>query len=144
MIQPELKGSTRGYPLVSVEVLMDDKRSKSENMGIVPTKMELILEHTQQGQSLRICRKLKDRGEDFRYSDAVRPSSSDEVLKLKNFKKDESKSYQDIQSRKVEHMIEYVTKFQRVATAHPERVSRKQCLDTTLNRRSEITEPSSP
>nr|GEV13869.1 hypothetical protein [Tanacetum cinerariifolium] len=48
MIQPEPKGSTQGYPLVSIEVLRYDKRSKSENMGIVPTEMELILEHTQQ------------------------------------------------------------------------------------------------
>nr|GEY18083.1 hypothetical protein [Tanacetum cinerariifolium] len=51
MIQPEPEGSTQGYPLVSVEVLRYDKRSKSENMGIVPTEMELILEHTQQGIS---------------------------------------------------------------------------------------------
>nr|GEX96867.1 RNA-directed DNA polymerase, eukaryota [Tanacetum cinerariifolium] len=51
MIQPELEGSTKGYPLVSVEVFRYDKRSKSENMGIVPTEMELILEYTQQGIS---------------------------------------------------------------------------------------------
>ncbi|GJR64053.1 hypothetical protein Tco_0010118 [Tanacetum coccineum] len=31
---------------------------------------------------------LKDGGEDFRYSDTERLSRSDEVLKLKNFKKD--------------------------------------------------------
>ncbi|GJV80786.1 hypothetical protein Tco_1516656 [Tanacetum coccineum] len=37
-------------PLVSVEVLRYDiKRSKSENKGIVPTEMELVLEQTQQG-----------------------------------------------------------------------------------------------
>nr|GFB36240.1 hypothetical protein [Tanacetum cinerariifolium] len=42
---------SRGYPLVSVEVLRYDKKSKTENMGIVPTEMELILEHTQQGIS---------------------------------------------------------------------------------------------
>nr|GEV31589.1 hypothetical protein [Tanacetum cinerariifolium] len=65
MIQPELKGSTQGYPLDSVEVLRYDKRSKSKYMGIVPTEMELILEHTQQGRSLRIRRKLKDGGEDM-------------------------------------------------------------------------------
>nr|GEV32335.1 hypothetical protein [Tanacetum cinerariifolium] len=46
-ITPELEG----YPLVSVEVLRYDKRSKSENKGIVPTEMELILEHTQQGRN---------------------------------------------------------------------------------------------
>ncbi|GJS44629.1 hypothetical protein Tco_0594750 [Tanacetum coccineum] len=33
-------------------------------------------------------RKLKDGGEDFRYSDTVRLSGSDKVLNLKNFKKD--------------------------------------------------------
>nr|GEY71410.1 hypothetical protein [Tanacetum cinerariifolium] len=44
MIQPEPEGSTQGYPLVSVEVLRYDKRSKSEYMGIVPTEMELILD----------------------------------------------------------------------------------------------------
>nr|GEV32655.1 copia protein [Tanacetum cinerariifolium] len=38
--------------------------------------------------------------QDIRYSDIVRPSLSDEVLKLKNFKKDKSKSSQVIQSRK--------------------------------------------
>nr|GEU43127.1 retrovirus-related Pol polyprotein from transposon TNT 1-94 [Tanacetum cinerariifolium] len=51
MIQPEPKGSTQGYLLVSVEVLRYDKMSKHENVGIVPTEMELILEHTQQGIS---------------------------------------------------------------------------------------------
>ncbi|GKD46606.1 hypothetical protein Tco_1271251, partial [Tanacetum coccineum] len=33
-------------------------------------------------------RNLKEGGEDFRYSDTARLSRSDEVLKLKNFKKD--------------------------------------------------------
>nr|GEV67548.1 retrovirus-related Pol polyprotein from transposon TNT 1-94 [Tanacetum cinerariifolium] len=51
MIQSEPEGSTQGYPLVSVEVLRYDKRSKSENMGIAPTEMVLILEQTQQGIS---------------------------------------------------------------------------------------------
>nr|GEX73557.1 hypothetical protein [Tanacetum cinerariifolium] len=51
MIQPEPEGSTQRYPLVSVEVLRYDKRSKSKNMGIVSTEMELILKHTQQGIS---------------------------------------------------------------------------------------------
>nr|GEU92271.1 hypothetical protein [Tanacetum cinerariifolium] len=50
-LTPELKGSTQGYPLVSVAVLRYDKRSKSKNMGIVPNEIELILEHTQQGIS---------------------------------------------------------------------------------------------
>nr|GEX23701.1 hypothetical protein [Tanacetum cinerariifolium] len=54
MIQPEPERSTQGYPLVSVEVLRYDKRSKSEYTGIVPTEMELILEHTQQGISHKV------------------------------------------------------------------------------------------
>nr|GEV15239.1 hypothetical protein [Tanacetum cinerariifolium] len=54
MIQPKSEGSTQGYPLVSVEVLRYDKRSKSENMGIVPTEIKLILEHTQQGISYEV------------------------------------------------------------------------------------------
>nr|GEY96715.1 hypothetical protein [Tanacetum cinerariifolium] len=58
MIQPEPKGSTQGYLLVSVEVLRYDKRSKHENVGIVPTEMELILEHTQQGISHEVLIKF--------------------------------------------------------------------------------------
>nr|GEY74547.1 integrase, catalytic region, zinc finger, CCHC-type, peptidase aspartic, catalytic [Tanacetum cinerariifolium] len=42
----------RDNPLVSVEVIRYDiKRIKSENKGIVPTEMELVLEQTQQGTS---------------------------------------------------------------------------------------------
>nr|GEX74709.1 hypothetical protein [Tanacetum cinerariifolium] len=48
------EGSTHGYQLVSEEVLRYDKRSKSEYMGIEPTEMELILEHTQQGISHKV------------------------------------------------------------------------------------------
>ncbi|GJU47411.1 hypothetical protein Tco_1204677 [Tanacetum coccineum] len=82
----------------------------------MPTEMELTLEQTQQGVSYEVSNirvisftmkmeillestsnKLmvgydphgfKDGGEDFRYSDTERLSRSDEVLKLKNFKKD--------------------------------------------------------
>ncbi|GJW85636.1 hypothetical protein Tco_0158781 [Tanacetum coccineum] len=54
MIQPEPKGSTQGYPLVSVEVLRYDKRSKSENNGRMQTEMELTLEQTQQGVSYEV------------------------------------------------------------------------------------------
>ncbi|GJY52244.1 RNA-directed DNA polymerase, eukaryota [Tanacetum coccineum] len=41
----------RDIPLDSVVVLRYEKRSKSENKGIVPTEMELVLEQTQQGIS---------------------------------------------------------------------------------------------
>ncbi|GKE53226.1 hypothetical protein Tco_1488382 [Tanacetum coccineum] len=47
----------RDNPLVSVEVLRYDiKRSKSENKGIVPTEMELVLEQTQQGTSHEVSK----------------------------------------------------------------------------------------
>ncbi|GJU03888.1 hypothetical protein Tco_1114226, partial [Tanacetum coccineum] len=76
MIQPELEGSTQGYPLVSVEVLRFN--TTTEN----PVK-RLFLK-----LNLSDHRILKDGGGDFRYSDTVHLSQSDEVLKLKNFKKD--------------------------------------------------------
>nr|GEV68217.1 hypothetical protein [Tanacetum cinerariifolium] len=41
----------------SLERYQYDKRSKSEYMGIVPTEMELILEHTQQGISHEVSKK---------------------------------------------------------------------------------------
>ncbi|GKC06254.1 hypothetical protein Tco_0997864 [Tanacetum coccineum] len=41
----------RDIPLDIVVVLRYEKRSKSENKGIVPTEMELVLEQTQQGTS---------------------------------------------------------------------------------------------
>ncbi|GJZ83696.1 hypothetical protein Tco_0648869 [Tanacetum coccineum] len=63
----------RDIPLVSVEVLRYEKRSKSENKGKVPTKMELKLEQTQQSTSyeVSVCtegveelkRKVKIKGE---------------------------------------------------------------------------------
>ncbi|GKC30104.1 hypothetical protein Tco_1037398 [Tanacetum coccineum] len=50
----------RDNPLVSVEVLRYDiKRSKSENKGIVPTEMELVLEQTQQGTSHEVSVHIK-------------------------------------------------------------------------------------
>nr|GFA80434.1 hypothetical protein [Tanacetum cinerariifolium] len=50
----------RDIPLVSVEVLRYDiKMSKCENMGIVPTEVELILEQTQQGISHEVSVRLK-------------------------------------------------------------------------------------
>ncbi|GJW10560.1 hypothetical protein Tco_1576387 [Tanacetum coccineum] len=65
-------------------------------------KMEILLEPTSNKLMIQYCkleilsrrfilpdhRKLKDGGEDFRYSDTECLSRSDEVLKLKNFKKD--------------------------------------------------------
>ncbi|GKB09458.1 hypothetical protein Tco_0837770, partial [Tanacetum coccineum] len=48
-ISQNRKDLPKDNPLVSVEVLRYDiKKSKSENKGIVPTEMELVLEQTQQ------------------------------------------------------------------------------------------------
>nr|GEU73924.1 hypothetical protein [Tanacetum cinerariifolium] len=50
MIQPEPEDLPRDIPLDSVEVVRyDEKRSKSEGKGKVPTEIELVLEQTQQG-----------------------------------------------------------------------------------------------
>ncbi|GJU80927.1 retrovirus-related pol polyprotein from transposon TNT 1-94 [Tanacetum coccineum] len=76
MIQPEPEGSTQGYPLVSVEVLRFYTSAGN------PVK-EILLK-----LNLPDHRILKDGSEDFHYSDTERLSRSDEVLKLKNFKKD--------------------------------------------------------
>ncbi|GJT63676.1 hypothetical protein Tco_1015156 [Tanacetum coccineum] len=61
----------------------------------MPTEMELSLEQTQPRSDphgfegyLKKVVKLKYMFQDFRYSDTARLSRSDEVLKLKNFKKD--------------------------------------------------------
>ncbi|GJY86054.1 hypothetical protein Tco_0500080 [Tanacetum coccineum] len=52
MIQPEPRDLPKDNPLVSVEVLRYDiKRSKSKNKGIVPTKMEPVLEQTLQDEN---------------------------------------------------------------------------------------------
>ncbi|GJS32315.1 hypothetical protein Tco_0530697 [Tanacetum coccineum] len=63
----------KDIPLDSVEVLMYEKRSKSENKGKVLTEIELVLEQTQQGTSYEVLvsaegveelkRKLKIKGE---------------------------------------------------------------------------------
>ncbi|GJV39785.1 retrovirus-related pol polyprotein from transposon TNT 1-94 [Tanacetum coccineum] len=104
---------TKDIQLDSVVVLRYEKRSKCEIKGKVPTEMEQVLEQTQQEHqsdtevftmTMEILleptsNKLsvdphgleglyKDGCGDFRYSDTVRPSESDEVLKLKNLKKD--------------------------------------------------------
>nr|GEZ78123.1 hypothetical protein [Tanacetum cinerariifolium] len=77
IVQPEQEGSTQGYLLVSVEVLRYDKRSKSKNIGIVPTEMELILEHTQQGISHEVSETLKGR---WRYPILAEPQIHNHML----------------------------------------------------------------
>ncbi|GJT05404.1 hypothetical protein Tco_0839866 [Tanacetum coccineum] len=100
----------------------------------MPTEMELTLEQTQQGVSYEVSkdsilqleilsrifflklnlpdhRKLKDDGEvkelqrSFRHSDTERLSRSDEVLKLKNFKKDATlKLFKSTNQERYEHV----------------------------------------
>ncbi|GKE06249.1 hypothetical protein Tco_1398267 [Tanacetum coccineum] len=56
---------------------------------------------------------LKDGGEDFRYSDTERLSRSDEVLKLKNFKKDATlKLFKSTNQERYEHVGLEVTSSQ--------------------------------
>ncbi|GJZ22174.1 hypothetical protein Tco_0559213 [Tanacetum coccineum] len=84
MIQPEPEGSTQGYPLVSVEVLRFDTSAGN------PVK-EILLKLNLPDHWI-----LKDEGEVLKsknfkeVSITLIPnlSRSDEVLKLKNFKKD--------------------------------------------------------
>nr|GEV04264.1 retrovirus-related Pol polyprotein from transposon TNT 1-94 [Tanacetum cinerariifolium] len=87
--KPEPEGSTQGYSLVSVEVLRYDKRSKSENIGIVSTEMELILEYTQQGISHEVSYSISI-GETVTHwftlivLSALRRSDNENVLSLIN------------------------------------------------------------
>ncbi|GJR94310.1 hypothetical protein Tco_0266484 [Tanacetum coccineum] len=54
---------------------------------------------------------LKDGGEDFRYSDTERLSQSDEMLKLKNFKKDATlKLFKSTNQERYEHVGPEVTR----------------------------------
>ncbi|GJU19797.1 hypothetical protein Tco_1153139 [Tanacetum coccineum] len=77
--------------------------------------MEILLEPTSNklmvGRSSQIRRILKDRGEDFCYSDTERLSQSDEVLKLKNFKKDATlKLFKLTNQERYEHVGPEVTR----------------------------------
>ncbi|GKA76316.1 hypothetical protein Tco_0782777 [Tanacetum coccineum] len=58
-------------------------------------------------------RKLKDGGEDFRYSNTARLSRTDEVLKLKNFKKDATiKLFKSTNQERYKHVCPEVTSLQ--------------------------------
>ncbi|GKB77209.1 retrovirus-related pol polyprotein from transposon TNT 1-94, partial [Tanacetum coccineum] len=85
MIQPEPEGSTQGYPLVSVEVLRFNTTAGN------PVKKILLKLNLSDHRILKRWRwsiKVKEVQRSFRHSDTDRLSRSDEVLKLKNFKKD--------------------------------------------------------
>ncbi|GJU50607.1 hypothetical protein Tco_1220162 [Tanacetum coccineum] len=78
--------------------LEQTQQGVSYEVSVFTMKMEILLEPTSNklmvGQSSRIRRILKDGGgvkefqRSFRHYDTERLSRSDEVLKLKNFKKD--------------------------------------------------------
>ncbi|GKC87251.1 hypothetical protein Tco_1147900 [Tanacetum coccineum] len=107
MIQPELEGSTQGYPLDSVEVLRFYTSAGN------PVK-EILLKLNLPDHRIR-----KDGGEvkefqrSFRHSDTERLSRSDEVLKLKNFKKDATlKLFKSTNQERYEHVGLEVTRSQ--------------------------------
>ncbi|GKB19756.1 hypothetical protein Tco_0853679 [Tanacetum coccineum] len=90
---------------------------------VITMKMEILLEPTSNklmvGRSSRIRRILKDGGEvkefqrSFRHSDTERLSRSDEVLKLKNFKKDAAlKLFKSTNQERYEHVGPEVTSSQ--------------------------------
>ncbi|GJU61032.1 hypothetical protein Tco_1238798 [Tanacetum coccineum] len=82
MIQPEPEGSTQGYPLVSVEVLRFNTTAGN------PVKKILLKLNLSDHRILKDGGGVKEFQRSFRHSDTERLSRSDEVLKLKNFKKD--------------------------------------------------------
>ncbi|GJU25770.1 hypothetical protein Tco_1164391 [Tanacetum coccineum] len=82
MIQPEPEGSTQGYPLVSVEVLRFYTSAGN------PVKEILLKLNLPDHRILKDGGEVKEFQRSFCHSDTERLSRSDEVLKLKNFKKD--------------------------------------------------------
>nr|GEY17202.1 retrovirus-related Pol polyprotein from transposon TNT 1-94 [Tanacetum cinerariifolium] len=132
LLLPESKGSTQGYPLVSVEVfrniellygIEDNHHVPSDAMHnpSQPLKVRKTLFQNSRrfthfyrlsdselaGRSSRIRRILKDGGEGTCFQLSQRfiatcsyLTNNEEVLKLKNFKKDASKGFQVIKSRK--------------------------------------------
>ncbi|GJT04632.1 hypothetical protein Tco_0839094 [Tanacetum coccineum] len=100
--------------------LVDDL--KNIRVILLTVKMEILLEPTSNklmvGRSSWIRRILKDGGEvkefqrSFRHSDTERLSRSDEVLKLKNFKKDEAilKLFKKTYQERYEHVGPEVTR----------------------------------
>ncbi|GKA79896.1 hypothetical protein Tco_0786492 [Tanacetum coccineum] len=82
MIQPEPEGSTQGYPLVSVEVLRFDTLAGN------PFKEILLKLNLPDHRILNDGGEVKEFQRSFHHSDNKRLSRSDEVLTLKNFKKD--------------------------------------------------------
>ncbi|GKC49198.1 hypothetical protein Tco_1071943 [Tanacetum coccineum] len=85
-----------------------------EPEGSTQTEMELTLEQTQQGVSYEVSvSPMVVAARFFRYSDTVRLSRSDEVLKLKNFKKDATlKLFKSTNQERYKHVGPEVTSSQ--------------------------------
>ncbi|GJQ95553.1 hypothetical protein Tco_0006692 [Tanacetum coccineum] len=75
MIQPELEGSTQGYPLDSIEVLREFIKMAMEVANPSIDSQIHTTSHTPTDKDLKdINEKLKYMFQDFRYSDIARPS----------------------------------------------------------------------
>ncbi|GJS59400.1 retrovirus-related pol polyprotein from transposon TNT 1-94 [Tanacetum coccineum] len=99
MIQPEPEGSTQGYPLVSVEVLRFNTTAGN------PVKKILLKLNLSDHRLFKDGGGVKEFQRSFSHSDTERLSRSDEVLKLKNFKKDATlKSFKSTNQERYEHV----------------------------------------
>ncbi|GKE11584.1 hypothetical protein Tco_1415135, partial [Tanacetum coccineum] len=78
MIQPKPEGSTQGYPLDSVEVLVRFQKGRKVKIRYNTTEMELVLEQTQQGTS---------------YEVSVSTEGVEELKRIVRIKFDESNTY---------------------------------------------------
>ncbi|GJY38383.1 hypothetical protein Tco_0424747 [Tanacetum coccineum] len=118
MIQPEPEGSTQGYPLDSVEVL----RSIITDSKVTPTKHGRMTNPYSSSRFVANCfisgiykegRGVKEFQRSFCHSDTERLSQSDEVLKLKNFKKDATLNlFKSTNQEMYEHVGPIVTSLQ--------------------------------
>ncbi|GJV33480.1 hypothetical protein Tco_1393880 [Tanacetum coccineum] len=72
----------RDIPLDSVVVFRYEKKSESENKGKVPTKMELVLEQTQQGTSYEVSVSAKG-VEEFKRKVKINGEKKEALLTLR-------------------------------------------------------------
>ncbi|GJT79910.1 hypothetical protein Tco_1054252 [Tanacetum coccineum] len=107
MIQPEPEGSTQGYPLDSVEVL------RFYTLAGNPVKEILLKLNLPDHRILKDGGEVKEFQRSFCHSDTERLSRSDEVLKLKYFKKDATlKLFKSTNQERYEHVGPEVTSSQ--------------------------------
>ncbi|GJS52581.1 hypothetical protein Tco_0625943 [Tanacetum coccineum] len=107
MIQPEPEGSTQGYPLDSVEVL------RFYTLAGNPVKEILLKLNLLDHRILKDGGEVKEVQRSFRHSDTEHFSQSDEVLKLKYFKKDATlKLFKSTNQERYEHVGPEVTSSQ--------------------------------